>query len=86
MSKKSLSVFFRGGYGASYAYYGSTGEYDYLNGDPANRMIYSLVIPINAENVDEYIGFVPNYDFTLNNLSGAIAGYQTPSDIEVPAA
>lgn len=75
-----------GGYGASYAYYGSTGEYDYINGDPANRMIYSLVIPINSENVDEYIDFTPNYDFTLEHLSDAIAGYQTPSDIEVPAA
>lgn len=74
-----------GGYGAAYAYYAATGEYDFLHGDPANRMIYSRVVSINASNVDEYINFVPSYDFTLSHLSDAIAGYQQPTDIEIPA-
>lgn len=73
-----------GGYGAAYAYYASTGEYDFLNGNPANRMIYTKTFPITAENVDEYIGVEPQFDFSLDHLGDIISGYQTPDDIEIP--
>ena len=72
-----------GGYGAAYAYYASTGEYDFLNADPQNRMIYTKTIALTADNVGQY-DKVGDYDFTLAHLGDIIEGYQTPDDIELP--
>ena len=47
-------------------------------------MIYTKTFPITAENVDEYIGVEPQFDFSLDHLGDIIAGYQTPDDIEIP--
>lgn len=79
-----LNTYGVGGYGASYAYYASTGEYDFLNGKPENRMIYTETFPVTADNVDELIGNTPSYDFTLEHLEDIISGYQKPEDIEIP--
>lgn len=78
-----LNQYAIGGYGAAYAYYASTGEYDFLNGDPQNRMIYTKTFALTADNVEEY-DEVGDYDFTLDHLEDIIEGYQTPDDIEIP--
>ncbi len=81
-----LNQYAIGGYGAAYAYYASTGEYDFLNEDPAKRMIYTKTYTITPDNVDEYLGAERNDDFTLEHLEDIIEGYQTPDDIEVPTS
>lgn len=79
-----LNQYAIGGYGAAYAYYASTGEYDFLNDDAAKRMIYTKTFEITADNVNEYDSH-GEYDFTLEHLEDIIESYQTPEDIDVPA-
>ena len=78
-----LNQYAIGGYGAAYAYYASTGDYDFLKEDQAKRMIYTKVFAITAENVAQY-DEKSEYDFTLDHLMDIIEAYQTPADIEVP--
>jgi ribose transport system substrate-binding protein len=67
------------GYGAAYVYYAATGEYDYLNADPSERMIYCKTTYVDASNVEETVeNFItkgdPGYDYS--DLEYCIDSYQ----------